>query len=75
LLDLPYDRDILFIALPDHLTELQFIQQTIAGGEWHTVTRRYQPEKILFYSYKLTKERLTVFTAIAQGYDTLRFRP
>ncbi len=75
LLDLPFDRDILFIALPNYQTELQFIQQTIPGGEWHTVARRYQPQTILFYSYKLSKERLTVFTALAQGYDTLRFGP
>jgi hypothetical protein len=59
----------LFIALPDHKPDLELIAQLIPGGEWHEVRRRYQPRDFLFYSYKITKERLAVFTSFSGGYD------
>jgi hypothetical protein len=69
---LPYDKDALFIALPDHKSDLELIAQLIPGGEWHEVRRRYQPQDFLFYTYKITKEQLAVFTSFAGGYDKLR---
>jgi hypothetical protein len=72
LLNLPYDKDVLFIALPDYKSDLELIAQLIPGGEWHETRRRYQPEYMLFYSYKITKEQLAVFTSFARGHDALR---
>lgn len=72
LLDLPYDKDALFIALPGYEEDLKFIAMMIPGGEWREVKRRYQPDEMLFYSYKIIKERLAVFTGFAGGYDMLR---
>jgi 4-amino-4-deoxy-L-arabinose transferase-like glycosyltransferase len=69
LFGLSYSKDVLFIALPGYKADLQFIAQAIPGGEWHQVNRRYQPASILFYSYKLTKERLAVYTRFSQGYE------
>lgn len=75
LLNLPYDKDMLFIALPGYEADLKFVAQMIPGGEWHEVKRRYQPQSVLFHSYKISREQLTVFTAFSQGYDTSRFGP
>ncbi len=61
LFSLPRDEDILFIALPDYKSDIELIAQYIPGGEWHEVRRRYQAQDILFYSYKLTQERLANF--------------
>ncbi len=71
LLKLPYDKDALFIALPDHKSDLALIARWIPGGQWHETKRRYQPQYTLFYSYKLTKEQLAVFTGFTGGYDKL----
>ena len=59
---LPKDKDILFIALPDYKSNLELISQWLPGGEWNAFPRRYQPDDMLFYSYKLTKEQLAAFT-------------
>jgi hypothetical protein len=72
LLKMPYDKDALFIALPDHKSDIESLMQLIPGGEWHEVRRRYQPQDVLFYSYKITKERLAVFTSFSSGYDNIK---
>ena len=69
LLNLPYDKDVLFIALPDYKSDLELIAKLIPGGEWREIKRRYQPQYMLFYSYKITKERLATFTSFARGHD------
>lgn len=58
IVNLPRDKDILFIALPDYIPDLELIRQWVPGGTWTEFKRRYQPEKILFYSYKITKDQL-----------------
>ena len=70
LLNLPYDKDVLFIALPGYESDLELIAQLIPGGEWHETRRRYQPEYMLFCSYKITREQLAVFTGFARGHDS-----
>lgn len=55
---LPKDKDILFIALPDYKSDLEVVAEWLPGGEWVEFKRRYQPESMLFYSYKITKEQL-----------------
>ena len=62
LLLLPKDKDFLFIAVPDYVHELEVVRQYIPGGEWTAFKRRYQPEHVLFYSYKITKEQLAALT-------------
>lgn len=61
LTNLPRNKDILFIALPNYKSDLEFIAQWIPGGEWNDFKRRYQPQHMLFYSYKITKEQLAAF--------------
>ncbi len=61
LLKLPNDKDILFIALPDYKSDLELIAQWLPGGEWTSFKRRYQPQYMLFYSYKITKEQLAAY--------------
>jgi hypothetical protein len=68
LLKMPYDREALFLALPDHKADIELLAQLIPGGEWHEVKRRYQPHQTLFYTYKISRERLAVFTSFAGGY-------
>ena len=75
LLDLPWEKDILFIALPGYESDLKFISISIAGGEWHEIKRRYQPQQTLFYSYQVTKEQLANFTHFSHGYEFFRLQP
>jgi hypothetical protein len=60
--NLPTDKDILFLALPNHRVELERIANWAPGGQWTTFPRRYQPKQVLFYSYKITKEQLAAVT-------------
>jgi hypothetical protein len=62
LANLPHDKDILFIALPDYKPSLKLISQWMPGGKWTEFKRRYQPQYMLFYSYKITKEQLAAIT-------------
>jgi hypothetical protein len=62
LVNLPHDKDILFIALPDYKPDLELISQWAPGGIWTEFKRRYQPQQMLFYSYKITKEQLAAIT-------------
>ena len=55
---LPNDKDALFIATSTRAADLEIIAQLIPGGEWNEVRRRYQPEDVLFYSYKIDKQLL-----------------
>jgi hypothetical protein len=59
---LPHDKDILFIALPEYKPSLELISQWMPGGNWMEFKRRYQPQYMLFYSYKITKEQLAAIT-------------
>jgi hypothetical protein len=58
---LPNDKDALFIATSTRGTDLENIARLIPGGEWHEFKRRYQPDKPLFYSYKIDKHLLQNF--------------
>jgi hypothetical protein len=71
LLNLPYDKDALFIALPNRKADLELLAQLIPGGEWHEVKRHYQPQYTLCYVYKINRERLAIFTNFANGYMLL----
>jgi 4-amino-4-deoxy-L-arabinose transferase-like glycosyltransferase len=51
LIGLPRNQNILFIATPDRLDDLQKITFWIPVGEWTRIERRYQPGAILYYSY------------------------
>jgi hypothetical protein len=59
---LPDDKDALFIATPEYKSDLEHVAQWIPGGEWTEFKRRYQPQYMLFYSYKITQEQLKGFT-------------
>ncbi len=61
LANFPEDKDVLFIALPDYKSKLELISMWIPGSKLVEFTRRYQPEFVLFYSYKITKEQLAAF--------------
>jgi len=69
LLGLPDDKDILFVALPDYESDLKRIAQTIPGGEWHETKRRYQPRETLFYTYKVGKEQVALFSGFLDEFD------
>jgi hypothetical protein len=58
---LPNDKDVLFIATSYRGSDLEYIASLIPGGEWHEFRRRYQPDDILFYSYKIEKQLLLSF--------------
>lgn len=58
---LPNDKNALFIATSTREADLEKIAQLIPGGEWNEVRRRYQPEYVLFYSYKIDKQLLQSF--------------
>lgn len=62
LMNIPHDKEVLFIALPDYKSDLELVARYIPGGQWHEVRRRYQPKYILYYIYEVTKERLAGFT-------------
>lgn len=61
LANLPKDKDILFLALPNYQSNLKLISQWVPGGKWTEFPRRYQPDYMLFYTYKITKEQLAAF--------------
>jgi predicted membrane-bound mannosyltransferase len=61
LANLQKDKDVLFIARPTRLSDLQKLAVLIPGGEWSEVRRRYQPDKVLYYSYKIKKTDLQMF--------------
>ena len=69
LLSIRPDRDALFLALPDYKAELDKLAFWIPGGEWHEVHRRYQPQYVLFYVYKLSKERMLNFNLMSGGFE------
>ncbi|MCX6082513.1 MAG: glycosyltransferase family 39 protein [Chloroflexi bacterium] len=58
LADLPKDKGALFIATSSRGSDLENLAHLIPGGEWHEFRRRYQPDQILFYTYKIDKQAL-----------------
>lgn len=62
LADLPMDKDVLFIATPNHVEDLGKIAALIPGGTWTEAQRRFQPTYALYYSYKLTQADIQAFT-------------
>ncbi len=58
---LPTDKDILFIATPSRVEDISQIARLIPNGKWSEIRRRYQPENILFFSYKIDKQQLISF--------------
>jgi hypothetical protein len=61
LADLPKDKDVLFIATPGRLSDLQNLASMLPGGEWNEVPRRNQPTFMLYYSYKIKTAALQKF--------------
>jgi 4-amino-4-deoxy-L-arabinose transferase-like glycosyltransferase len=55
---LPKDKDALFIATSTRGPDLEYLSHLIPGGAWHEFRRRYQPDNVLFYSYKIDKNLL-----------------
>ena len=58
---LPKDKDALFIAIPYRQAALTQVAALLPGGAWTEVHRRYQPDQVLYFSYKVTKEQLQGF--------------
>jgi hypothetical protein len=58
---LPKDKEALFIATAGRQTAIEQLAHLLPGGEWGEVKRRYQPEIVLFYSYKIKQSDLQSF--------------
>lgn len=61
LADLPNDKDALFLSIPSREADLLKIAEWLPGGQWMTEPRRFQPQEVLFFAYKVSKEQLQGF--------------
>ena len=64
---LPKDKDALFIAVPYREADLKQVAALVPGGIWTEFLRRYQPDQVLFFSYKISKEQLQGFKPSRTG--------
>jgi hypothetical protein len=48
---IPFGRDLLFVATPDREADMEFVRSLIPGGDWVIVNQRKYPDRVLFYSY------------------------
>ncbi len=48
---LPRNVGAFFVAVPSKLPELQLVSQTIPGGHWFQVQRRFHPKQVSYYGY------------------------
>jgi hypothetical protein len=48
---LPRNVGAFFVAVPSKLPDLQVVSQTIPGGHWFQVQRRFHPAQVSYYGY------------------------
>ncbi len=57
LTSLPHDKDLLFIIVPAHLSDLDTIRSIYPGGNLHIVHRRYHLQ-VLYYAYQISESQI-----------------